>query len=149
MDSIFKNNTELKKEYQFLHRHILPFLNKCGNCNKFKCDYCLKFSVACKRCIRDKCQNCYEFNRSKNILINSRDVQISNYVTDFLTDHFNVSDLSNQHFKMDISEEVREKDAIYIYSGKVNKIFCYNEEKINYKISYCFKGKKRQYHFKK
>lgn len=40
MDPIFKNNKELKREYQNLCKNILPSLNTCGNCNKFKCDYC-------------------------------------------------------------------------------------------------------------
>ena len=136
MDPIFKNNAELKKEYQLLYKNILPSLNNCGNCNKFKCDYCLKFSVNCSSCIRDKCQNCFEFNRSKDILINSTDVQISNYVSNFLTDYFNASELSNQFFKMNITEEVKEKDPLYIYSGKIKKMFCYKEEKTDKKIQH-------------
>ena len=94
MDPIFKSNTELKKEYQILHKNILPSLNKCGNCSKFNCDYCLKFSVNCRSCIRQRCQNCFEFNRSKDILINSSDLQVSWYVN-FLTDSFAASGLFN------------------------------------------------------
>ena len=135
MDPIFKNNAELKKEYQLLYKNILPSLNNCGNCNNFKCDYCLKFSVNCSSCIRDKCQNCFEFNRSKDILINSTDVQISNYVSNFLTDYFNASELSNQFFKMKITEEVKEKDPLYIYSGKIKKMFRYKEEKTTIKFN--------------
>ena len=135
MDPIFKNNAELKKKYQLLYKNILPSLNNCGNCNKFKCDYCLKFSVNCSSCIRDKCQNCFEFNRSKDILINSTDVQISNYVSNFLTDYFNASELSNQFFKMKITEEVKEKDPLYIYSGKIKKMFRYKEEKTTIKFN--------------
>ena len=136
MDPFFKNNAELKKEYQLLYKNILPSLNNCGNCNNFKCDYCLKFSVNCSSCIRDKCQNCFEFNGSKDILINSTDVQISNYVSNFLTDYFNASELSNQFFKMNITEEVKEKDPLYIYSGKIKKMFCYKEEKTDNKIQH-------------
>ena len=135
MDPFFKNNAELKKEYQLLYKNILPSLNNCGNCNNFKCDYCLKFSVNCSSCIRDKCQNCFEFNRSKDILINSTDVQIPNYVSNFLTDYFNASELSNQFFKMNITEEVKEKDPLYIYSGKIKKMFCYKEEKTDNKFN--------------
>ena len=132
-----------------MHINILPSLNKCGNCNKIKCNYSLKFSVNCRSCIRDKCQNCFEFNRSKDILINSTDAQISNYVSNFLTDYFNVSKLSNQFFKVNITEEVKEKDPLYIYSGKIKKKFCYKEEKTDSKILYKYKGKKRQFRFKK
>ena len=149
MDPIFKNNTKLRKEYRILYREILPSLNKCGNCNKFKCGYCLKFSTNCSSCVRDRCKKCAEFNRSNDILINSKDDQISNYVLNFLTDYFNASELSNQFFKMNITEEVKEKDSLYIYNGKSFKKFCYKEENTNKKIDYNFKGKKRQFYFKK
>ena len=148
MDPIFKSNIELKKEYLLLYKNFLPLLNNCGNCNKFSCDYCLKFSVNCSSCIRGKCQNCFEFNRSKDILINSTDVQISDYVSNFLTDYFNASELSNQFFKMNITEEVKEKDPTYTYSGKIKKIFCYEEEKTDSKIKYRIKGKKCQLYLK-
>ena len=46
-------------------------------------------------CKRDKCLKCYRFNKSKDILINSGDFFISNYVQDFLHDYFKVSDLTN------------------------------------------------------
>ena len=129
MDLIFKNNTELKKEYQILHRNILPSLNKCGNCNKIKCNYSLNFSVNCWSCIRDKCQNCFEFNRSKDILINTTDAQISNYVSNFLSDYFNVRELLNQFFKTNITEEVKEKDPHIFTVGRLKKFFAIKKKK--------------------
>ena len=50
---------------------------------------------------------------------------------------------------MNITEEVKEKNPFYIYDGKTKKIFCYKEEKINEKIKYQFKKKKRQHYLKK
>ena len=79
-DPIFKYNIELKKEYRFLVEQILPLLNDCGYCGVLKGKYCLNFSVNCSMCLKDKCQNCYQSNKSKDILINCRDEQISNYI---------------------------------------------------------------------
>ena len=72
-DLIFNNNRELRKEYENFHKNILISLNNCGNCDKFKCNYCLKFLINCSSCIREKCKNCHEFNKSKSILLNSSD----------------------------------------------------------------------------
>ena len=127
----------------------MPSLNTCGNYYKFKCKYCLKFLTNCNGCISDRCKICHEFNKSKDILINSDDLQISLYVTNFLTDYFSVSDFSNQFFNINIDEKVQEKYSLYIYDGKIKKIFYYNEQKTNEEIKYQFKGKKRQYYFKK
>ena len=97
MDPIFKDVT-LKKEYENLHKNILPKLNNCGNCNIFKCEYCKKFSLNCQRCISKKCKYCHEFNKSKDILLNSSNLQISWYISNFLIDYFSLSDFSNQFF---------------------------------------------------
>ena len=115
MDPIFKNKTGLKKEYQNLHTNILPTLNNCGNCNNFKCEYCLKFSVNCSSCIKKWCGYCVDFNKSKEILLNCGDFQIERYVGNFLVDYFGVNDLTKQFFKMDISEEVQKNPFVHLW----------------------------------
>ena len=80
MDPIFGKNKELLKEYRILVNEILPSLNDCRFCNQLKCKYCLKFSVNCNACKRGKCLKCHRFNKSKDVLINSDDFFISNYV---------------------------------------------------------------------
>ena len=110
MDPICGKNKELLKEYRILVNEILPSLNVCRFCNQLKCKYCLKFSANCNMCKGDKCLKCYRFNKSKDILINSGDFFISNYVQDFLHDYFIVSDLTDYFFKMDINQIVKEKD---------------------------------------
>ena len=77
MDPLYKNNRELKEEYENLHKNILPKLNSCRNCNTFKCEYCIKFSVNCRRCISKRCKNCFDYNKAKDILLNGSDLQIS------------------------------------------------------------------------
>ena len=93
-DPIFKNRTDLKKEYHILVKIFLPLLNNCGYCGKIKCVYDQKFHTDCNSWI-SKFQNCHEFNKSKDILINCGDEQISNYVKNFLIDYLNASDLTN------------------------------------------------------
>ena len=66
---IFKNRTELKKEYYFMIKEVLPSLNDCGYCGKVKCIYSEKFNINCSSCI-SKCKNCFQFNKSKDILTN-------------------------------------------------------------------------------
>ena len=91
MDPIFKNYTDLKKEYCKMVND-LPLLNECGYCEKLKGRYCLNFSVNCGMCIRGRCKNCYNFNRSKDILINCKDKQISDYIQNVLFNYFRASD---------------------------------------------------------
>ena len=118
MDPIFKNNADLKKEY---HKMVndLPLLNDCGYCEKLKGRHCLKFSVNCGMCIRERCKNCFRFNKSKDMLINCGDKQISDYVLNFLFDYFNTSDLSNYFFKMNITNKVKEKIQLTLLKMKI------------------------------
>ena len=36
-DPIFKNRTDLKREYRVMVKTILPLLSDCGYCGKIKC----------------------------------------------------------------------------------------------------------------
>ena len=83
MDPIFRNNSELKREYKKLLNEILPSLNTCGNCNCFKCEYCSKFSVNCNLCISSRCRIYVKFNKTKDTLINSNNADVSVYITNF------------------------------------------------------------------
>ena len=144
MDPIFKNNTNLKKEYCKMVND-LPLLNECGYCEKLEGRY--YFSVNCGMCIRERCKNCHNFNRSKDILINCEDKQISDYVQNFLLDYFSASGLSSYFFKIDITNEVKEKNAINIIIKNENKIIkTIKKEKTN-KILY-YKSKKYRNYYK-
>ena len=147
MDPIFGKNKELLKEYCILVNEILPSLNDCRFCNQLKCKYCLKFSVNCNMCKRDKCLKCYRFNKSKDILINSGDFFISNYVQDFLHDYFKVSDLTNYFLKMDINQIVKEKDPTGVVKFDNNKLQSPPSKEEKKRIFY-FKSKKYRYYCK-
>ena len=145
INPIFKNDTDLKKEYRKMVND-LPLLNECGYCEKLKGRYCLNFSVNCGMHIRERCKNCYNFNRSKDILINCEDKQISDYVQKFLFDYFRASDLSNYFFKMNITNEVEEKNPINIIKNENEIIKTTEKEKTN-KIVYN-KSKKYLHYYK-
>ena len=145
IDPIFKNNINLKKEYRKTVNDLL-LQNECAYCEKLKERYCLNFSVNCGMCIRERCKNCYNFNRSKGILINCKDKQISDYVQKFLFDYFRASDLSNYFFKMNITNEVKEKNPFNIIRNENQIIKTSEKEKIN-KILY--NKSKKYFHYYK
>ena len=146
MDPIFKNYTNLEKEYCKMVND-LPLLNECGYCEKLKGRYCLNFSVSCGMCIRERCKNCYNFNRSKDILINCKDKQISDYIQNVLFNYFRASDLSNYFFKMNIVNEVKEKNPIKFIENENEIIKTTEKEKTNKKILYN-KSKKYRHYYK-
>ena len=130
-------------------KSILPTLKKCVNCNIFKCKWCLKFSANCSLCRQKRCRVCCEFNKSKDILINCSKRQISNYVSNFLTDYFLVSDTIAHFFNLSVSEEMKHKNPFFIYDGKIKKIWHYKQSATTEKIHCEFRGQKRCFYFKK
>ena len=114
-----------------MFQNILPSLNYCGYCEKLNCKWCFKCSLNCSSCIRDRCQNCYQFNKTKDILINCGNEQISNYVRNFLIDYFNASDITNYFLKMNITMEVKEKNPINIVNFENKKQPIAEKEKTN------------------
>ena len=112
-DPIFKNRIDLKREYRIMVKTILPSLNDCGYCGKIKYIFSSKFRLDCSSCL-SKCQNCFEFNKSKDILINCGNHQISNYVKNLLIDYFNASDLTNYFLNMNITNEIKKQTQLIL-----------------------------------
>ena len=79
MDFTSGNNSVLKKEYEEMVKD-LPKLNKCGFCQKLHCSFCKKYTFNCRNCVKEKCKNCFKFNISKNLLINSSNQVVSDFV---------------------------------------------------------------------
>ena len=78
-------------------------LNDCNFCNKLKCKYCKNYTVNCNICRTETCFNCKRFNKSKDILINSNNKIISDYIKNFLYDFFSISDFSISFFNLNIN----------------------------------------------
>ena len=140
MDPIFKNRFDLKKKIQhYAHKTILPSLNECSYCNVFKCGYCSKFSPKCGACKVRQCTNCSEFNKSKKVLLQCDNPQISSYVRNFRSDYFLASNQIKEFFKFNVPEG---KDPLYIYDEKISKTWHCNQTVTKEKTFYDLKGKK-------
>ena len=113
---------EMKREFQELVEKIVPSLNDCGNYNVFKCASCLKFSADCQSCRLWKCKNCTSFQTSKEILMNNCNNYSREYVANFLTDYFKISDITAEFFNLSISSEtVKEKNNIFLSKKELKK----------------------------
>ena len=89
---IFKSDF-LRKEFKELVEKILPQLNECGSCGFFRCKICKKFLV------------------SKKLLLTSGDETSGNYIANFLTVYFYISDMTASFFNLKISNEVRKANS--------------------------------------
>ena len=70
-------------------------------------------------CIKKRCTKCVNFNKSKDISLNCGNFQIANHVKNFLVNYFSANYLTKQFFKLDIADEVQEKNPLYVYDGKM------------------------------
>ena len=146
MDPIFGNNKDLLKEYHFLVKEILPSLNDYRFCNKLKCKFCKQFCVNCNMCKKEKCLNCHRFNKSKDILINSGNDFISNYVQKFLHDYFKMSHITKFFLNMDINQIVKDKDPMGVVNFN-NKKADSPPPKEEKKRTFYFKSKKYRHYY--
>ena len=60
------------------------------------------------------CRNCFEFDNSKDILLNSGNIQISWYVMNFLTDNFSVSEVTKNFLNIDLKMKYKKKSHLYL-----------------------------------
>lgn len=109
MDSIFGNNKDLKNKYRNLLNTVLPNLNNCNYCEVFKCSYCSKYSITCNLCRAMRCKNCAAFNKAKDILLNSGNHVVSNFVSNFLAVYLSMSELSAKFFNVNIRDDIKKK----------------------------------------
>ena len=109
MENIFGSDRDLKNEYQNLLNNILPKLNHCNNCEVFKCSYFSRYSITCNLCRAMRCRNCAAFNKSKDILLNSGNLVVSNFVSNFLADYLSMSELSAKFFDINIRDDIKRK----------------------------------------
>ena len=103
---LFKTK-ELKNEFEEMKK-LLPNAIECNYCQKEKCIYHSRFVVSCTLCRNARCNNCFKFNISKSILLKSSSNETINYLTNFISDFFNLSDLTIQNFFPEIKIEKRQ-----------------------------------------
>lgn len=138
-------SSEMKREFYELVEKILPSLNECGNCNVFKCAYCFKFSVNWQSCRLSRCKNCTDFHRSKEILTNNCDDYSKEYVANFLTDYFKISDVTADFLNLSISSStVKEKKYFFKRKRNCKKNTDY-VQKFDNEVNYIVKGRKHRF----
>ena len=98
-------------------------------------------------CLKYRCQTCFQFNRTKDLLINNTDKDISNYVKKFLIDYFSVSDFTNYFFNLNLKEDVKDKDPIKIDLLPENKINPTAKKEKTSEKSFYNKFKKYRHYF--
>ena len=103
---LFKSK-ELKNEFEEMKK-LLPSIIECNYCQKEKCIYHSKFIVSCTLCRNAKCKKCFKFNISKSILLKSSSKETNVYLTNFISDFFNISSLSLQRFFPEVKIEKKE-----------------------------------------
>ena len=77
-------------------------------------------------CKKDRCFNCARFNKLKDILINSNNKIISDFIKKFLYDFFSISDFSISFFNLKnitnvqvFNESLKSNDIL-----KKEKVYC-------------------------
>ena len=127
MDLILESEV-YKKEYRDLLK-ILPILNDCNICMKFKCHLWQTYNYRCKNCREEKCRNCDVYIRTRDTLLENPNLKAANYVFSFLIDYFNSNDFTRQFFKLDISEQLITENIFKKSNKNIQKI---NKSYVNY-----------------
>ena len=103
---LFKSK-ELKNEFEEMKK-LLPSIIDCNYCQKEKCIYHSRFIVSCTLCRNEKCKSCFKFNISKSILFKNSSKETNTYLTNFISDFFNINTLSLQHFFPEVKIEKKQ-----------------------------------------
>ena len=84
----------LKKEFKTFLEEILPAVSKCGLCEKLSCKHHKKFLLTCSQCRDICCSNCIQFKYTFTLLLKSAEEEAKNYLQNFVTDYFNLSEIT-------------------------------------------------------
>ena len=87
-----------KKEFKTLTEEILPAASKCGPCGNFSCKWHKEFLLTCRQCRDVRCSNCVMLKSSISLLMKLADDDGRNYLQNFITDYFNLSDIGLKIF---------------------------------------------------
>ena len=77
----------LKKEFEKFQKENLAQVLKCGYCQKTaRGSWHKRFLASCKYCRKTFCKTCHCFNIAKNSLLENVDLNVREYITNFLHD---------------------------------------------------------------
>ena len=85
-------------------------MSKCGPCGNFSCKWRKKFLLTRSQCRDVRCSNCVTLKSSISLLMKLADDDDRNYLQNFITDYFNLSDIGLKiFFNKEKSNETKER----------------------------------------
>ena len=104
----FKSDV-LKKEYKSLVKEILRAISNGGSCARFSCEGHKKLNIMSNRRKEQRCSNCCLLKSSIEILVQKGDEDAKDYLSNFINDYFNLSELTVSFSSIEISNKTTEK----------------------------------------
>ena len=99
-----------QKEFKTLTEKILPLVSKCGPWGNFSCKWHKEFLLTCSQCRDVRCSNCILLKSSISLLMKLAEDDGRDYLQNFITDCFKLSDISLKHFfNIEKSNETEER----------------------------------------
>ena len=106
----------------------MPAVANCGPCSQFSCEAHRKFKITCNQCREQRYSNCCSFKCSIEIILTQNgDKDAKDYLSNFVNDFLNLSELTASFFSIEISKKtVEKKDKLIMLNviEKVKKIGC-------------------------
>ena len=82
-----------KKEFKTVTEEILPDVSKCEPSGNFFCKGHKEFLLTCSQCRDARCSNCVILKSSISLIMKLADDDGRDYLQNFITDYFNLSDI--------------------------------------------------------
>ena len=131
----------------------MPAVANCGPCSQFSCEAHRKFKITCNQCREQRYSNCCSFKCSIEIILTQNgDKDAKDYLSNFVNDFLNLSELTVSFFSIEISKKTVEKKE------QINYVKCYRKSEKNRlqvvdqvlqntdKLQYRFKGRKHHFY---
>ena len=100
----------------------MPAVANCGPCSQFSCEAHRKFKITCNQCREQRYSNCCSFKCSIEIILTQNgDKDAKDYLSNFVNDFLNLSELTASFFSIEISKKTVEKKE------QINYVKCYRK----------------------
>ena len=134
-----------KTKFERFQKENLAQVLKCGYCQKTACgSWHKKFLASCKYRRETFCKTCHSFNIAKNSLLENADLNLREYITNFLQDFLCILDETlGRNFEAVERVPVEKLHTIKTYhKSEKNRNQVINKKLVNCKkISYSMKEK--------
>ena len=104
----------------------MPAVANCGPCSQFSCEAHRKFKITCNQCREQRYSNCCSFKCSIEIILTQNgDKDAKDYLSNFVNDFLNLSEITASFFSIEISKKTVEKKE------QINYVKCYRKSEKN------------------